>query len=89
MFRGRGVQSVTAEKLVVSMNDAQASARRQTYTLPGKNAYLRPGDCEPSASGQPMSAAVKKHMQLLPHLAPAQNHLRVLKKSDWEQIYLQ
>ncbi len=38
------VQSVTAEKLVVTMNDGQDSARRQTYTLRGKNAYLRPGD---------------------------------------------
>jgi hypothetical protein len=38
------VESVASEKLVVAMNDGRNSIRRQTYTLRGKTAYVRPGD---------------------------------------------
>jgi hypothetical protein len=38
------VQNATAEKLVVTMQPDGGGARRQTYTLRGKNAYVRPGD---------------------------------------------
>ncbi|MFZ0737954.1 MAG: hypothetical protein WAM96_12760 [Candidatus Acidiferrales bacterium] len=38
------VESVTAEKLIVQMNSAENVRRRQTYTLNGKNPYVRPGD---------------------------------------------
>jgi hypothetical protein len=42
---GNGVvQEVTADKLVVSMQPDGGAARRQTYTLRGKNAYVRSGD---------------------------------------------
>jgi hypothetical protein len=38
------VDSVTAEKLVVSMAPAAGGTRKQTYTLKGKKTYVRPGD---------------------------------------------
>lgn len=38
------VQSITAEKLVVSMQLDAGGTRKQTYTLNGKNLYVRPGD---------------------------------------------
>lgn len=38
------VESVTAEKLVVSMASAAGGARKQTYTLKGKNTYVHSGD---------------------------------------------
>jgi hypothetical protein len=38
------VESVTVEKLVVEMQPDRGTARRQTYTLNGKNTYVRPGD---------------------------------------------
>jgi hypothetical protein len=38
------VESVTAEKLVVSMRPVGGGTRKQTYTLRGKNPYVRPGD---------------------------------------------
>jgi hypothetical protein len=40
---GRVVE-VTAERLVVEFNDGGGPARRQTYTLRGKTAYVTPGD---------------------------------------------
>jgi hypothetical protein len=38
------VQTATAEKLTVEMNPANKARRKQTYTLNGKNPYVRPGD---------------------------------------------
>jgi HEAT repeat protein len=38
------VQTVTAEKLTVEMNTGPDARRRQTYTLNGKNPYVRSGD---------------------------------------------
>jgi HEAT repeat protein len=38
------VQSVTAEKLIVALKTGENALRRQTYTLNGKNVYVRPGD---------------------------------------------
>lgn len=38
------VQQVTANKLMVSMQLNGGGTRKQTYTLKGKNAYVRPGD---------------------------------------------
>ena len=38
------VESVSAEKLVVGMRRGGDARRRQTYTLNGKHAYVRPGD---------------------------------------------
>ena len=38
------VQSVTADKLVVAMNTGAGTTRKQTYTLNGKHAYVKPGD---------------------------------------------
>lgn len=38
------VESVTAEKLVVVMQPEGGDARRQTYTLKGKNTYVSSGD---------------------------------------------
>lgn len=38
------VQSVTSKKLVVSMHAEGGGTRKQTYTLNGKEPYVRPGD---------------------------------------------
>lgn len=38
------VQSVTADKLVVTMQTGEGGTRKQTYTLNGKSVYVGPGD---------------------------------------------
>lgn len=42
--RGGSVVSVSPEKLVVEFRDDRGPARRQTYNLAGKNAYVASGD---------------------------------------------